>query len=530
MTAPSLAHCNVLLITADQWRGDTFDGVKDRVVKTPHLDRLAAEGTLFSRHYTVASPCGPARSSLLTGRYAMTHRAVTNGTPLDARFTNLALELRKAGMTPALIGYTDTTIDPRTVGAGDPRLLTYEGVMTGFDTVLRVPEEPAPWTDWLAGRGYGAGHHFDTIYRPRPGADRWQDHGPTFAPALYRAEDSDTAFVAGYALDWLKQVGDRPWVLHLSLLRPHPPWIAPSPYHALYDPADMPRPQRAASVADEAATHPALAYFLRTIPWSDFSLIGDGRAADRDERDVLQARATYFALMTELDYQLGRLFDWLRAAGQWDRTLIVFTSDHGEQAGDHALFGKKGWFDASFHIPLIIRDPRPEANGGRGTRVTAFTESVDVMPTILDVLGSPVPHACDGASLAPFLRGEAPSLWRQAAHWEFDFRNVCTLDAEAALGLTPDQCNLTVIRDERFKYVHFCALPPLFYDLKDDPHEQVNRAGDAACQRDLLSCAQAMLSWRMLHADRELTNMRAGANGLRHWHGPRQASSADKNK
>ncbi|NBC33989.1 MAG: sulfatase-like hydrolase/transferase, partial [Alphaproteobacteria bacterium] len=474
-TSPGL---NLLFITADQWRGDTLGCAGHPVAATPHLDRLAADGVLFARHYSVTSPCGPARASLLTGRYAMTHRSVTNGTPLDARFTNLALELRKAGYDPALIGYTDTTIDPRTVPPDDPRLFTYEGVMPGFAPALVVPEDPAPWTAWLAERGYPPGLCYETVYRP-PAAPAGQGgRGPTFAPALYRAEDSDTAFVTGRALDWLKAAGDGPWALHLSLLRPHPPWIAPAPWHALYDPADVPTPRRAPTPEAEAATHPLLAFLLRTIPWSDFCLVGEGAAAARSEADVRQARATYYGLMTEVDHHLGRVFAWLRESGQWDRTLIVVTSDHGEQAGDHHLFGKKGWFDASFHIPLIVRDPRPDADAGRGGRIAAFTESVDVMPTILDRLGCPIPHTCDGEPLTPFLRGERPTAWRDAAHWEFDFRDVRTLAAETALGLTPDQCALAVLRGERFKYVHFTALPPLFYDLAEDPEEMTDRAAD----------------------------------------------------
>lgn len=104
---------NFLLITADQWRADCLGAVGHPVVRTPTLDRLVAAGTLFRRHYTVASPCGPSRASLWTGTYACNHRSVTNGTPLDARFTNLALEARAAGYAPVLFGYTDTSTDPR---------------------------------------------------------------------------------------------------------------------------------------------------------------------------------------------------------------------------------------------------------------------------------------------------------------------------------------------------------------------------------------------------------------------------------
>jgi len=113
---------NILYITADQWRGEALSARGHPVVRTPHLDALAADGVLFESHYGQCTPCGPSRASLHTGLYAMTHRSVRNGTPLDARFTNIALEARKAGYDPALIGYTDTSVDPRGLDPDDPRL------------------------------------------------------------------------------------------------------------------------------------------------------------------------------------------------------------------------------------------------------------------------------------------------------------------------------------------------------------------------------------------------------------------------
>src|SRR5437763_16097469 len=124
---------NVLFICADQWRGDCLSAMGHRVVKTPHLDALAREGVLFRKHYGQATPCGPARASLLTGLYLMNHRSGRNGTPLDARHSNIALEVRKAGYEPALFGYTDTSPDPRGRDVDGPALTAYDrGIMPGF--------------------------------------------------------------------------------------------------------------------------------------------------------------------------------------------------------------------------------------------------------------------------------------------------------------------------------------------------------------------------------------------------------------
>src|SRR5262249_54827839 len=157
--------------------------------------------------------------------------------------------------------------------------------------------------------------------------------------------------------------------------------------------------------------------------------------------------AVYYGLMTRVDDELGRLMAFLRASGLIDNTLIIFTSDHGEQMGDHWMVGKGGYFDASYRIPLIVRDPRPSADASRGKVVSAFTENVDIMPTMLRAIGAPIPHQCDGASLAPFLEtGAAPAGWRDAAHWEFDFRDPADDTPETRLGLTMHQCALNVVR------------------------------------------------------------------------------------
>jgi arylsulfatase A-like enzyme len=223
-------------------------------------------------------------------------------------------------------------------------------------------------------------------------------------------------------------------------------------------------------------------------------------------------RATYAGLITEIDDCLGRVFAWLDENGQWEETMIVFTSDHGEQLGDHWLLGKIGYFDESFRIPFVVKD------AGRSPRAgaieDAFTESVDVMPTILDALGGTVPRACDGRSVLPLLDGARPSDWRDALFYEYDFRDVHYSKPEGELGLGMDDSSLCVIQDERYKYVHFAALPPLFFDLARDPDQFVNLAEDPAHAPLVKAYAQKALSHRMRHAERTLTHFRATPQGL----------------
>jgi arylsulfatase A-like enzyme len=509
---------NVLLIVVDQWRGDTLPHLGTKHLRTPNIDRLCQHGVTFRNHFTQAVPCGPARASLLTGLYQMTHRAVQNTIPLDSRFTNLALEARKAGYDPALIGYTTTTPDPRTTTEHDPRFLVLGDIMEGWRPVGTFEPYKDAYFAWVAHKGFALPENRDDIWLPRPNGHDSDNAPPgaTTRPSVIPAELSDTAWFTERALTYLKGTNGKPWFLHLGYYRPHPPFIAPEPYNRMYDPADMAAPVRAASPEREAEQHPLLRFYLDNTKQSSFFQDGVGLGAAMDETEVRRMRATYYGLMSEIDDQLGRVFAYLEETGQWDDTLIVFTCDHGEQLGDHHLLGKIGYFDQSYRIPLIVCDPSEQANATRGRIVERFTETIDTMPTILDWLGAGIPRQCDGRSVLPFVRGDgtAPDDWRREVHYEYDFRDIFYSKPETALGLHMDQCSLAVVQDERYKYVHFAALPPLFFDLQDDPGQLNNRADDPACATLMRDYAQKMLSWRLAHADKTLTGYRATPQGL----------------
>jgi arylsulfatase A-like enzyme len=503
---------NVLFITADQWRADCLSARGHPIVRTPHLDALAREGVSFDAHFCQAVPCGPSRASLYTGLYLMNHRSATNGTPLDRRHQNFAQLLRGAGYEPVLFGYTDTSVDPRDYAADDPRLTTYEGILPGLTLGVHVnTEDVAAWAEWLSGLGYDVPADPTALLRNRKTELEWEDGAAAPAPLAIAAAHSDTRFVTDRALDWIRAQGPRPWCVHLSLLRPHPPFVAPEPYNAMYAPARLPPPVRAVSREEEARQHP---YLARQV------LHSAHRSPRRDET-LARLTASYYGLMREVDDNLGRLFAALRALGRWDDTLVIFTSDHGEQMGEHWLLGKCGYFDASYRVPLIVRDPRRHADSARACSVDAFTEHVDVLPTLLEALGIDTPPACDGRSLAAFLRGAgAPADWRKEAHWEYDFRNAADPADGEALGVPQQACNLAVLRGARWKYVHFAGLPPLLFDLADDPHEFRNRADDPLCRDALLACAQRMLDWRMQHAEHTLTHLKLTHRGVIGSRGP----------
>ncbi len=506
---------NVLLVVVDQWRADHLPHVQRAdgatpVLRTPNLDRLCAEGTTFRNHVTTTVPCGPARASLLTGLYQMNHRACQNTIPLDARHDTLPRALRRAGYEPALVGYTTTAPDPRTTGPADPRFTQLGDMMEGWRAVGEFGPGHDAYFGWLAQQGFTLPPNREDIWLPE-GADAVP--GATDRPARIPRELSDSAYFTERALTYLKGRDGKPFFLHLGYYRPHPPFVASAPYHAMYRPADMAAPVRASSAVAEAQQHPLLRFYLENSANRGFFQGAEGMVADLDEAAIRQMRATYCGMMTEIDDQLGRVMAWLDESGQWDDTLVVFTSDHGEQLGDHHLLGKVGYFDESFRIPLVIKAPGKAPQAG-GTIVAALTESIDLMPTLLEWLGAPVPSAVDGRSLLPFLQGQAPTGWRTELHYEYDFRDIHYSRAETALGLGMEDASLCVVQDARYKYVHFAALPPLFFDLQADPHQFINLAEDPAHAAQVRDYAQRALSWRLQHADRTLTHYRTTPDGL----------------
>jgi hypothetical protein len=366
---------------------------------------------------------------------------------------------------------------------------------------------------WLAAQGFVLPDNPWDIWLPREA--RAGEIGATSQPSRIPAHLSDTQWFTDRGLEYLQGAAHKPWFLHLGYWRPHPPFIAPEGYHDRYNPAECPAPVRAASAEAEGQQHPLLRFYLENTKRASFFQNGKGLASEMSDEEVRQLRATYYGLMTEIDDQLGRVFAHLKETGQWDNTLIVLTSDHGEQLGDHHLLGKVGYFDQSFHIPMIVRDPSREADATRGTMVNHFTETIDTMPTLLEWLGRPIPRACDGRSLLPFVRqGGAPEDWRTEVHYEYDFRNVFYSQPESALNLPMDDCSLAVVQDEDYKYVHFAALPPLFFDLRKDPAQMVDQSGNPEYAAQMLTYARKMLDWRLRHADRTLTGYGASPEGL----------------
>ncbi len=518
---------NILFIMFDQLRFDYLSCAGHPHLQTPHIDGLAAEGVRFSRAYVQSPVCGASRMSFYTGRYVHSHGATWNNVPLKVGERTLGDHLRATGMDCVLVGKTHMKADDEGMaGLGIPRdsVIGARVAECGFDVYERDdgmrPEGPDGMYDphgaerynaWLRDKGYEAEnpwHDFANSGRHENGdvASGWFLKNARKA-ATIREEDSETPYMTGRAIEFMEQAGDKPWCLHLSYIKPHWPYIAPAPYNDMYGPQHVQRAIR--DEGEREDPHPVYRAFME-------GRIGKAFSRDEVREAVIPA---YMGLVKQCDDQMGRLFAWLKETGRWDDTLIVVTSDHGDYLGDHWLGEKDLFHEPSVKVPLIIRDPRAEADAARGTVCDALVEGIDLAPTFLEVAGGEAkPHILEGRSLAPFLRGEAPEAWREFVVSEYDYGMHA---AAAHLAESPSKARLFMIADERWKYVHAEGMRPQLFDMEADPDEFRDLGADpppevAAMMEERLARWARRLSQRTTLSDAQIEAKRgkSGRKGV----------------
>ena len=466
---------------ADQLRWDYLSCYGHPTLQTPHIDRLAERGVRFDAAYVQSPVCGPSRASFYTGRTAFSHGATWNQVPLPIGEWTMGDYLRPLGLRTAVVGKTHMKPDAE----GMARLgLTPESEIgmlisqPGFeayerddglhpDELLRRRGGKLSYNDWLRDLGYDGDNPWNSWANAAESADGeilsgWHLRNSNL-PARVREEHSETAYMTDRAMEFITESGDEPWLLHLSYIKPHWPYIAPAPYHDLYGPNSFIAPNR--SEAERAAPNPVYGAFMEMEVSRAFS-------NDEVRQTVLSG---YMGLIKQIDDHLGRLFAFLENSPRKDDTLIVFTSDHGDYLGDHWLGEKELFHEESVRVPLIIYDPRRQADATRGTVETRLVEAIDLLPTFLEATDvaqtSETAHRLEGVSLVPLLQGRAPADWREAVFSEIDY---AFYDARETLDVGGSDARGYMIRTEAWKYVYFKGFPPQLFDLTNDSNELVD--------------------------------------------------------
>jgi len=467
---------NVLFIMADQLRWDYLSCYGHPHLHTPNIDRLAERGVRFDRAYASSPVCGPSRASFYTGRSVFSHGATWNTIPLPIGELTIGDYLKPLGYRTAVVGKTHMRPDRESMDRLGIDASTEIGVQimsSGFEPyerddglhptpLLRLRDSDLAYNEWLRGKGYDGENPWNDWANSAEGPDGeilsgWYLEN-SHLPARVKEEHSETAYMTDRAIDFMTEMGDDPWLLHLSYIKPHWPYMAPAPYHDMYQNSDSVLPALQSEAARDNA-HEVYGAFMDMEVSQSFS--------NPEVRNKVVG--TYMGLIKQIDDHLGRVFSWLEETGRDSDTMIVFTSDHGDYLGDHYLGEKELFHEMSVRIPLIVMDPRPEADSTRGTACDAVVEGIDLVPTFLDATGAPSQdQRVEGRSLQPLLHGAPVEGWREAAFSEIDY---AFYGARDALKVDVAEARAYMVRTEHWKYVHFKGFDPQLFDLTEDPEE-----------------------------------------------------------
>ena len=417
---------NLLFIMSDQHSRKVLGCYGNARAKTPVLDRLAASGTLFRNAYTSSPICVPARAGLATGRQAHETRCWDNASPYTGQVPSWGHRLQSHGIRVESIGKLHYRNEHDDTGF-DRQILPLH-LVNGIGDVMGSVKDPLPVRRKAK----------SLVTKIGPGESTYTNYDRQ---------------IAGHACDWLLAQGaaDRraPWMLFVSFVAPHPPWFAPQACFDRYEGVELPMPKPLPEDAEQ------------DHPWLEArraSQLVDPFFSDETRRLAIRS---YYALTSFLDDNVGQVLDALQRSGMGGETRVVYTSDHGEDLGSRALWGKGTMTEEASGIPLIVSGP----DVPRGKTIDAATSLLDVFPSVLDCCGvAPQPEDMD-------LPGK--SLFRMANEPDDPDRPLLTQyhASGAASGAF-------MLRRGKMKYLHYVGFRPQLYDVEHDPEESKDVSSD----------------------------------------------------
>ena len=449
---------NLLYIHSDQHNPAVIGCYGDPLVQTPNLDALAARGTVFTNAYCSSPVCVPSRMSMLSGRYPYENEVWANNHILDSGIPTFAHAMGAVGYRPVLFG--------RMHAVGTDQLHGYAERPIGDHSSNFPGSGEAPKDLRAALRRSGAGQ------------------------SGYQVHDED---VTAATVDFLNRLGVRkragqpaePFCLSVGFMLPHSPYVARREDYDLYRDT-MTMPEHPEPFGDDL--HPYFKWWRQRT----------GQDAVPDE-EVLRARTAYWGLVTRMDAMIGEITDALRRNDLDGDTLILYTSDHGEQAGEHGLWMKRTFYEASVKVPAILSRPGTLPEGRRCDRVVS---SLDFNATMLDALGAPaLPHS-RGRSLMDLIRSEG-------AGWE---------DVAISEYCTNEGCLHRMVRSGEWKLNYYHGQEPQLFNLAEDPAERHDRAQDSGCRevREALT-ARVLADWDPEAVAEKMAEKRRDLELIRGW-------------
>ncbi|MEO2003869.1 MAG: sulfatase-like hydrolase/transferase [Candidatus Poribacteria bacterium] len=461
-SSPPSARPNLLFIVTDHQRADSIGMTQAGVEVTPNLNRLAQDSVRFTRAYNASPICAPARTALATGVYPTANGIVCN----DWRGVRAGDHkpvhqcLAEAGYAVGHIGIDHIKVKP----AIRERVAFAEWVSNREHTeYLRANGIP---TEWPGGADLYRREITENQGGERVSVKYSNAHAATWPHASEHYKDS---YWCDRAVDFLGRAGDRPFALFLYLWAPHPPLVVPEPYASLFDPADIDLPANVGISADgeppnrRAGIAAQLAEGLSTDAWR-------------------RAWAAHLGLVNLADAGIGRVLNALDTSDHADDTAVFFMSDHGDHLGQHCMYQKMEMYEQAVRVPMILRVP-----GGAVEEVDAPVSHLDIMPTILELMGIDAPEDLDGSSLLNCLRtGESPP----------DRPQYSAFSGNPTIG---DLRRAVITR--RHKYIHDPDDVPELYDLDADPLEMQNIAGDPSHAEVVRELHALGKSWAESHND-----------------------------
>ncbi|MBC8470808.1 MAG: arylsulfatase [Planctomycetes bacterium] len=440
---------NILYLMTDQHRGDCLGCAGNKIIKTPHLDSIAEDGVLFPNAYSSTPSCTPARSALLTGLSPWHHGMIGYGRVADKYPFELPQAIRDAGYYVFGIG--------KMHWYPQRKLRGYHDILLDESGRAETPGFVSDYRFWFKQQA--------PELNPDATGIGWNDYRAKTYALPERLHP--TKWTADRAVDFIEKYNrSKPFLLKVSFARPHSPYDPPKRFMDMYSEDEMPKPY----VGDWADMYAEHEEPPNTSLWH----------GDLGIQQAKISRRGYYASITFIDEQIGRILETLKKRDIYDNTLIILFSDHGDMLGDHHLWRKTYAYEASARIPMLLRWPRRMGmKNKRGKKLPQPVELRDVLPTFLDAAGAPVPNHLDGKSMLDLVRGNTKN-WRQF------------IDLEHSMCYNKDHWN--ALTDGRFKYIYYAydGREQLF-DLRKDPGELNDLAAESSNKSILLKWRQRMV-------------------------------------